>query len=121
MSDTPTDHPVIDRATVAAHMVEVRKRHLEPRKQPNPRVPFTARQERAVVSAHKKAELYADLEQEWARQAEIAAQLAEVHGIKKEEMQRRVQRTSAFKGQTREVNAWNAYIHLKAMDVNKGS
>ena len=116
-----TANLTIDAATMASHLAEVRKQHQEPRKQPNPKTPFTTRQEKAFKSAQKRSELQEDLEAEWALQAERAKVLSEKHGIKLPEMLRRVQRTSTFTGKTRDTNAWNAYIHVKATELNQGS
>ena len=119
MSEFPAN-PTIDAATVASHLTEIRRQHQEPRKQPNPKTTFTARQEKAFKIAQKRSELQVDLEAEWATQVERANALAEKHGIKPSEMQRRVQRTSTFTGQTRGANAWNAYVHFKATEINQG-
>ncbi|KAF8517055.1 hypothetical protein BU17DRAFT_67170 [Hysterangium stoloniferum] len=62
--------------------------------------------------------MWHDIKAEWERQEDAAVTLAQKHGQKVEWMRIRLQRLPEY-GKTRNINTWNAFIHVRSMDLNQ--
>ncbi|KAF8519507.1 hypothetical protein BU17DRAFT_65911 [Hysterangium stoloniferum] len=72
----------------------------------------------AQRNANKQKAMWHDIKAEWERQEDAAVTLAQKHGQKVEWMHIRLQRLPEY-GKTCKINTWNAFIHVRSMDLNQ--
>ena len=118
-ASTVTAHASMDSASTTVHLQDVCKQYLEPRKQPNPKKTYAERQDAKHERASKQQAMKDDIKLEIVRQQQAAKDLGAKHGVHPDDMLRLIHQASAF-AEKRDVNAWNAYIHLRAHEVNQG-
>ncbi|HEV7736994.1 MAG TPA: hypothetical protein VGO47_06425 [Chlamydiales bacterium] len=104
---------------VAAHIEKAQKRAKGPKSKGACDLTRQQRQERSLIAAERKKKLWDDIRLEWVRQDAVCKELADKHGVKIEHVKKYIQRLPKY-GQQRAVSAYNAFIHVKSLEVNEG-
>ncbi|HEV7736616.1 MAG TPA: hypothetical protein VGO47_04490 [Chlamydiales bacterium] len=104
---------------VAKSVEKAQKRDKQPKAKGARDLTRAQRQERSLIAATRKKKLWEDIRAEWSRQEAISKELADKHGFKVDYVKKHLQRLPKF-GQQRAVNAYNAFIHVKSLEINEG-
>ncbi|KAH8108319.1 hypothetical protein DFH11DRAFT_1732041 [Phellopilus nigrolimitatus] len=88
------------------------------RKRTHTNISKTTRVEIGLKAAAKQREMWADVNMEYARQDEVAAVLAKKYNLSLGKMKTRLRRLSKIT-EHRAVNPYNAFLHVRALEINE--